>query len=182
MVLGMALFKFGITQGKRSARFYALLAFSAYIPGLLVRANAALVLNQFQSLPNKAAIFAEVARILVTLGHVALINFLVKLPLGSLLLAPFQAVGRMAFSLYLMQNFLGMWILFPGFALGLWGRFGWFGLTMITLAVIAAQLIVANLWLRYFAIGPFEWLWRSLTYRQVQPFRHQARRPDPVLA
>jgi uncharacterized membrane protein YeiB len=28
-----------------------------------------------------------------------------------------------------------------------------------------------------FALGPLEWVWRSLTYLDVQPFRH---RPDQL--
>ena len=64
-------------------------------------------------------------------------------------MTPFQAVGRTAFSGYLLQNFLGMWVLFPAFGFGLYGRFGWFGLTVIAFAVIVAQIVAANLWLRW---------------------------------
>ena len=28
----------------------------------------------------------------------------------------------------------------------------------------------AGLWLKYFNFGPFEWVWRSLTYLKAQPF------------
>jgi uncharacterized protein len=172
-ILGMALFKFGVTQGNRSTRFYVLLAMLCYIPGLVLRANDALVFTQFQALPNKAAVFSELARLFVTLGHVALINLLVKSSLGLRLLSPFKAAGRTAFSLYLIQNFLGMWVLFPGFSLGLFGRFGWFGLTILALAVMVAQLLLAAIWLHIFTMGPFEWLWRSLSYKHLQRFRRQ---------
>jgi uncharacterized protein len=33
------------------------------------------------------------------------------------------------------------------------------------------QLIVSPIWLRYYQFGPFEWLWRSLTYGKKQAFR-----------
>ena len=34
------------------------------------------------------------------------------------------------------------------------------------------QLIYSPLWLRYyFRFGPFEWLWRSLTYWKKQPMK-----------
>jgi len=32
------------------------------------------------------------------------------------------------------------------------------------------QLIVSPIWLKYYRFGPAEWLWRSLTYRKMQPF------------
>lgn len=137
-----------------------------------MRADRALVVTQFQALPNKAAIFYGVSSLLVTLGHVALINLLFKNRFGRALLAPLKAVGRTTFTLYLMQNFLGMWVLFPGFALGLWGRYSYFGLTLIALTILAVQIIMANVWLCYFTMGPLEWLWRSLTYKRLQPFRY----------
>jgi uncharacterized protein len=76
-----------------------------------------------------------------------------------------------------MQNFLGMWVLFSGFGLGLWGRFGWSRLAIIALAVMAAQLILANVWTSAFAVGPLEWVWRSLAYLKIQPFRHRPVEP-----
>ena len=40
--------------------------------------------------------------------------------------------------------------------------------------VWAFELAFAPLWLRSFRFGPFEWLWRSLTYMRRQPFRRGA--------
>ncbi|MCK4466341.1 MAG: DUF418 domain-containing protein, partial [Bacteroidales bacterium] len=34
------------------------------------------------------------------------------------------------------------------------------------------QLIISTAWLRRFRFGPAEWIWRSLTYFRVQPFRN----------
>ena len=33
------------------------------------------------------------------------------------------------------------------------------------------QLIVSPIWLKHFRFGPFEWLWRSLSYWKRQPMR-----------
>jgi uncharacterized membrane protein YeiB len=35
----------------------------------------------------------------------------------------------------------------------------------------AAQVGLAHAWMRRFRFGPAEWLWRTLTYGQVEPFR-----------
>jgi uncharacterized protein len=32
-------------------------------------------------------------------------------------------------------------------------------------------LIFSSIWLSYFRFGPFEWLWRSLTYWKKQPMK-----------
>ena len=177
----MAFFKLGITQGRRSTRFYVWLCLCCYAPGLLLRGISTWQEVTAHGSQNIAAFAGETARLAVTIGHIALINLTIRTSFGRRLLAPFKAAGRTAFSLYLMQNFLGMLVLFPAFGFGLWGRYGWFGLTMIALAVISAQLVLANLWLRWFAIGPLEWLWRSLAYKQLQPFRHRRATADPVV-
>jgi uncharacterized protein len=43
----------------------------------------------------------------------------------------------------------------------------------VTLGVWIALLIVAPLWLQRFNFGPLEWLWRTLTYGERQPFRRE---------
>ncbi|MEX2566564.1 MAG: DUF418 domain-containing protein [Cyclobacteriaceae bacterium] len=30
--------------------------------------------------------------------------------------------------------------------------------------------MISPIWLKYFLLGPLEWLWRSLTYWRIQPF------------
>jgi uncharacterized protein len=177
MLLGMGLFKLGILQGARTPRVYLALAVLAYIPGLAARVLGCWQQTDFQASPHVEMFTGPLSRVAVTLGHVAMINLLMKGQVGQALLAPFKAVGRTAFSLYLMQNFLGMWVLFSGFGLGLWGRFGWSRLAMIALAVMAAQLILANVWTSAFAVGPLEWVWRSLAYLKIQPFRHRPVEP-----
>ena len=181
LLIAMAMYKLGVTQGKRSLRFYVILGLVCYGLGIPERVISASQLTAYQALPTIGTVFGAPARLLVTIGHVALINALMKTVHGQTLLSPFKAAGRMAFSLYLIQDFLGDLVLFPGIGFGLWGRFGWFGLTMIALAVVVAQLVFANIWLRFFAMGPLEWLWRSLSYQHFQPLRHKELSPDPVV-
>lgn len=72
----------------------------------------------------------------ITLGHVGLVNLLLKTNIGERLLSPFKAAGRTAFSLYLLQTIIGVWILFPSWGLGLWGRLGTAGLAGLATIVI----------------------------------------------
>lgn len=78
------------------------------------------------------------------------------------LIAP---VGRMALTNYLMQTVICVTI-FYGYGFGQFGRFGAFEATLIAFAIFAFQIGVSNVWLRYFAYGPMEWIWRQLTYRK----------------
>ena len=78
------------------------------------------------------------------------------------------AVGRTALSNYLLQTVLATAI-FYGHGLGLYGSVERVGQTGIVAAIWAFQLVVSPLWLRYYRFGPFEWLWRSLSYWRFQP-------------
>ena len=37
--------------------------------------------------------------------------------------------------------------------------------------IFVGQVILSVLWLRFFRMGPIEWLWRSATYFRRQPLR-----------
>ncbi|WP_223250114.1 DUF418 domain-containing protein [Marilutibacter maris] len=92
------------------------------------------------------------------------------------MLAP---AGRMALSLYLMQSLIGTWV-FYGYGLGLWGEVGRGAQVAGVLAVFAAQLVIAYLWMARFRFGPVEWLWRGLSYRALPPLRRPASSPDVI--
>jgi uncharacterized protein len=107
----------------------------------------------------------------MSVGHIALINWLAKTRAGARFLAPFKATGKTALSLYMLQSVITMWILFSPFGFGLWGKYSYAGQALIALAIIAGQIVLANIWVRWFSMGPVEWLWRSLAYWRRQPFR-----------
>ena len=171
MLIGVALWKWRIIQGGRSARFYLVMMLAAYGFGLTARAVGVGETLTFSPIPKTIWITAEFARVAVALGHVALVNLAVKSAIGSRIFAPFRAAGRMAFSLYFMQQIIGLWILFAPFGLGLWGKYSHASLAGIATLVIVGQLIFANIWMRFFVAGPLEWLWRTLAYLHWQPFR-----------
>ncbi len=41
----------------------------------------------------------------------------------------------------------------------------------LALAIFAVQLALCHLWLRWFRLGPLEWVWRSAVYLKRQPMR-----------
>jgi len=79
-------------------------------------------------------------------------------------------VGRMALTNYLMHSIIAA-ILFLSHGFALYGKVNiWQGI-LITIAIFAVQIPLSNWWLSRFRFGPFEWLWRSLTYLKWQPMR-----------
>lgn len=174
MLIGVALWKWGVIQGQRSARFYLVMGVLAYGFGITARWVGALETMTFTPMPKTIWITAEGARLAVGLGHLALINFLAKTRAGTVILSPFRAAGRIAFSLYFVEQIIGLHILFSPYGLNLWGRFGWAAMTGIAALMFVGLLILANVWMKFFAMGPLEWLWRSLAYLKWQRFRHPA--------
>ncbi|MGQ0548961.1 MAG: DUF418 domain-containing protein [Armatimonadota bacterium] len=85
-------------------------------------------------------------------------------------LLPLAAPGRMALSNYLFQSLVCTTI-FYSYGLGLYGQVGPALGAILTVAIYAVEVPLSNWWLRRFRFGPVEWLWRSLTYRGVQPMR-----------
>ena len=171
MLLGMALFKLGIMQGSAGTRTYWALLAAGYAIGISMRYVGLQEVFRFSAEPRLYLWFGEFARIALTLGHLAALHLMLRVPLGQRLLAPFQAAGRIPLTTYLFTSFLTMWVLFPGFGLGLHGRWGLSGMVAVAALIIAFEVVLTNLWMRRHETGPMEWLWKSLAYGRRQPYR-----------
>jgi uncharacterized protein len=78
--------------------------------------------------------------------------------------------GRMALTNYLIQSLFWTWM-FYGYGFGLYGEVPRWLMPILAIAFFAAQVQASHWWLARFRFGPAEWLWRSLTYLQLQPMR-----------
>jgi uncharacterized protein len=85
------------------------------------------------------------------------------------ILAP---MGRMALTNYLMQTFLAIGIYY-GIGLGLGGNIGPAIFLPLGLFVYLLQLAYSQWWLLRFQFGPFEYIWRILTYGQMLVMRRK---------
>ncbi len=83
------------------------------------------------------------------------------------LLNPVCAVGRTAFSNYIMHSLVAH-IVFYGIGLGFMQQLGPLAWTIFAFVLFSIQVWGSNIWLRYFKFGPVEWVWRSLTYKKLQ--------------
>jgi uncharacterized protein len=122
--------------------------------------------------PFGGRLIAELGYLGLTLAYASGLALLFQTPRWVRLLRLLAPVGRMALTCYLLQTLFGLW-LFYGFMPGpkLMGRIGPVWLLPIWFGEYAIQLWFASAWLRRFRFGPAEWLWRSLTYSKIQPFR-----------
>jgi uncharacterized protein len=174
MLVGMALFKWGVLTGERSWKFYLVLmalgfaiGFPLVIHGINANFEAGWSVTYSKFLGSQ---FNYWGSCFISLGYVAALMLICRsLPLQTLL-KPLAAAGRMAFTNYLMQTIICTTI-FYGHGFGLFGQVERTGQILIVFCIWIFQLTVSPIWLRYFRFGPFEWIWRSLTYRKAQPMR-----------
>mgnify|MGYP003365042609 CR=1 FL=1 len=166
MLLGMMLFRTGVLTGERSGGFYARLTVTALTIGLLLRGTVEMMAWRDGYLSTYPTIMAsiltyEAGRLAMSVGFVGLVVLSLKANVLRGLTTVLAAVGRMALTTYIGQSIITS-VLFYG--LGLWGHFGFAQLMGIALLIWIAQGAFSMVWLRFFTMGPAEWLLRAVTY------------------
>ena len=172
MLLGMALYRRGVLTGERSTAFYRRLVAGGVVGvGIVVAGVAYIEANDWSA---GAALywrqFNYVGSLLVAGGYVGLVTLFVRWRGEEIVTRALSAVGRTAFTNYLLQTVIATTI-FYGHGLGLFGYVSRVEAMGIVVAVWAVQVPLSVLWLRYFRFGPVEWVWRTLTYGEAQPMR-----------
>ncbi|ELZ29405.1 DUF418 domain-containing protein [Halorubrum distributum] len=172
MLLGMALYKRGVLTGERSTAFYRRLVAGGVVGvGIVVAGVAYIEANDWSA---GAALywrqFNYVGSLLVAGGYVGLITLFVRRRGEGIVTRALAAVGRTAFTNYLLQTVIATTI-FYGHGLGLFGYVSRVEAMGIVVGIWAVQVVLSVLWLRYFRFGPVEWVWRTLTYGEAQPMR-----------
>jgi len=115
-------------------------------------------------------ILYQPARIAVCFAHLAVLLMIIKAGALRWITARLAAVGRMAFSNYILQSLICS-TLFTGYGFNLFGRLQRYELYYVVGAIWVLMLVWSPLWLSRFRFGPLEWAWRSLTYWKRPPMR-----------
>jgi uncharacterized protein len=179
MFIGMALFGWGFFSNKRSTSTYVMWLLIGYGIGIPIGVLAFKegLLTQFANLGHfvdsyrvNHGLLYDVRRILLSVGHASLLMLIFKSRIMPWLMKALANVGQMAFTNYLMQSIICTWF-FYGYGFGYYGKLKFHEVYYVVLIVWIFQLIVSSIWLTYFRFGPFEWLWRSLTYWRKQPMK-----------
>jgi len=173
MLIGMALFKLNILTAKKSKAFYVkmlLISLAIGLPASIFWLNQNNVLGWSCDSLLKGLIYVSLSSLPMALAYIAIIMLLCKSKFNQVLFNWLAPVGKMALTNYLMQSLIATSI-FYGHGLGLFGNYGRAELCLFVVGIWIFQIIFSHYWMRYFLFGPFEWLWRSLTYWKLQPMR-----------
>jgi uncharacterized protein len=161
----------------RGRRIYTRLAVAGVVVGLPIEGVATLWTLGAEDAPALRILgemVHEVGSLILSVGYASVVALLVARAPHALWTRPLTAVGRTAFSCYIGQS-LVMTTLFYSYGLALFDRLSRWEVLGVVALVWIGQMVVATLWLRWFRIGPIEWVWRSLTHLQPQPFLREQR-------
>ncbi len=171
--LGMALYKTGYLTGQKSNTLYGLIAFAGIGLGLLLNyfylsTQYHLKFDYYRFVQQWRFSFYDARRLFQTTGYLSLLILLYKITPLKRLMHVFAPVGQMAFTNYLCQSIITS-IIFYG--VGLFDKLQRYQVYYVVISIWIFQVIFSHIWLRYFRFGPFEWVWRSLTYLNRPPMR-----------
>lgn len=172
MLLGIVLWRSGFLSAAWRPRAYAALAAAGFTLGVAlthwgVRRNEAIGFAAIDAM-TLGMNFNYLGSLFGALGWASATMLLAQAASPRWLLGALEAVGRTSLSNYLLQSILCT-TLFYGHGFGWFGRLDRVELWAVVAAVWAVQIALTLLWLRVAAIGPFEWLWRSLASWRIVP-------------
>jgi uncharacterized protein len=178
MLLGMALLGLGFFSNKLSTSTYVMVLLVGYIVGTTIGyvsfkgtleswTHPVRYIDSYR-VPHQ--LLYDLRRLFISIGHAAFIMLVYRSKVVPWLMKGLANVGQMAFTNYLMQSIICT-LFFYGYGLGYFDKLRFYQTYYVVFAIWIFQLIVSSIWLRYFRFGPFEWLWRSLTYGKPQPMR-----------
>ena len=182
MLLGIAMYKWGFLTGDWSDSAYKKTMLIGYGIGLpLVMYSFYYHFLHYPNLETNLAMMEKTPivwvnliypfqRILLVMAHVSALILIYKSGIGQSIFKRLEAVGQMAFTNYVSHTAICT-LFFFGYGLNHFGDFQFYQLYFIVGAIWLFQLIVSPIWLKHFYFGPLEWLWRSLTYWKLQPFK-----------
>lgn len=178
MLVGMALYKWGFLSAQRSGKMYVIAALIGYGIGIPVVAcgvqhniDAGWTMDFSMFFGWQYNYWGS---LFISAGHIAVVMLIMQSKLFQRMKNYLAAVGRTAFTNYLAQTFICTTI-FYGHGFGLFGSVDRIHQLIIVAAIWLVQIPISVIWLKYFRFGPFEWLWRTLTYWKIQPMR-----PEPT--
>ena len=177
MLIGMALYKWGVLSAKKSTAFYRRWLVLGLIIGLSLTGYGIYSNYQhdfsFEYSMYLGSQFNYWGSLFTSFAYICGIMLLSKSSFMPWLKTRMAAVGQMALTNYLMQSIICV-LIFWGVGFELFGKLERTQQIYIVLIIWLAQMFWSKPWLKRFRFGPFEWLWRSLTYGKKQPMRRKS--------
>ncbi len=173
MMIGMALFKLDFFGKRFSNRSLVISAVITLALGLLlvITGNQA----NFDSGWGLDSMMSGIqpnywGSILMAYSYMSLLIVFCRSPALIKLKNLFANVGKMALTNYLSHTLICGFI-FYGWGLGFYGSFERSDMLLVVLGVWTFQLFFSSFWMARYQFGPFEWLWRSMTYGKRQSLK-----------
>ncbi|WP_034335030.1 DUF418 domain-containing protein [Deinococcus misasensis] len=170
MLVGMALYNWGIITGKASRRVYLNMAGWGLGIGLPLSLVALFLqhLNDWEVTYSlfTAKTISQVYTPLMACGYLGVVMLWIQSGLWSRLQNRLALVGQMALSNYIGQSVLANLIFY---GLDLFGQVNRLQQLGMVLLIWVFQIQFSGFWMQRFQHGPLEWLWRTLTYRKRAP-------------
>ncbi len=179
MLLGMALFRWRFFTNRLTTGQYALVALGGLLVGqtlawLSMPSYEAAIINYTKFISSGTLPLADllqpIERLVSAVGWAALVILLYRANVATLLLRGVSAVGQLALTNFFLQSVL-CGLFFYGYGMSYMGSVRVPYLYLLVAELWLLQLVFSVIWLRYFRLGPVEWLWKSLTYNHRQPIR-----------
>ena len=176
MLIGMALYKWGILSGGKSKKFYS----AGLIAGMVI--GLSLVLYgvkqnfdhnwSFEYSMYLGSQFNYIGSVFISFAYISLIMLIINSGILKWCQDTLALIGRTALSNYLFQTLICTTI-FYGYGFGIFGKIERWQMIPIVFFVWLLQILLTSLWMRKHRFGPVEWIWRSLSYWKIQPIKKQ---------
>ncbi len=181
MFLGMALLGIGFFSSRFSSSRYLIIALLTIAAGFALAwfriHNNNISSDDYTKYIEKHAIpynqFFPIERILMATGYASLVLWLLRMNLVNWLWEALAATGRIAFTNYMIQSIICSFF-FYGYGFGYFGRLNQWELYFMVAEIALVQIVFSVFWMRYYRMGPLEWLWRCLVYRKWLPIKKQS--------
>lgn len=174
MLIGMALYKWGILSGAKSKKFYTAglivgmgIGFSLVLYGIKQNFDHNWSFEYSMYIGSQ---FNYIGSIFISFAYISLIMLVLRSGILKWCQGTLSMIGRTALSNYLLQTLICTTI-FYGYGFGIYGKIERWQMIPIVILVWLLQILLTRLWMRKYRFGPVEWIWRSLTYWKIQPIK-----------
>jgi uncharacterized protein len=164
-LLGIKLFRAGIFAPDEAGKQRRIFLLKVFLPVGFGLALLDLIPGGIFTVANRY-LFSPV----MALGYLGLISWLCYQNWFDGIKNSVAKVGKMALSCYMLQNVLAS-LIFYKWGLGLTGQIGAVGVLVVFVIICLILTVFCHFWLKKFAAGPFETVWKKLS---LMPFRSQA--------
>ena len=163
MLVGILLYRLNIIQGTRGIDFYKKLMFYGFSTGLpfSIYSIYLLISSEYSAaIAITSRFWLTLSVIPMVLGYVGLLTIM-NIKLRKSITTRLRACGKMAFTNYITQTLIGVFVLRGLFEIGTFSRSQ---LIIYIFAVWGLQIYWSKPIINNFKFGPLEWLLRKLTY------------------